>query len=537
MVERGTYWRQWGLHEDPFRTVHPLDGGDNWFWQPLFPIKKSDMVVVSGVTGVGKSLYAAQYKLESNYETSWLFATKGMQPNNLLKAIVQRFVLDVRLDLVTIEAKKNAFIHVINNSERFFLLVIDDAHNLPNETLVFLAEALKEINSNQLKLVLVGLPILGDRIKVLIDNGGYSITTDTIVVSPMSKEQVKKYLSHILGLEGLDHAQLNDTVVSRIYELSSGVARDVNRVAAVHMRDLLLEQKKSHDMQQRSTNDTIGSRMSPQIVILFYALVACLCLCAAYSSQRVWSYFSDRQSVGQKKSLPDLFLQNHDKKSKLGNKDMVVLNDQSLQQKLINQKEEVSRLSSQDFDENLESGNKGIVALNDQSLQQQKLAKTTTLLTQVAEMAREEEDHVRQSDAPLVVASDQVTEHSQKIIAEQALSQHKIQEKVASDTRELMQQEGYIVQAAATKSMKEVELWVELFSHEGLRIVLAERNQDPWYLLLIGPVGNYQSAKQTLTNLSALHKVNKPWIRSLKQLHHDIVVYKEHSQNNDFALI
>ena len=483
MVNYNTVWRERGCAFDPFRTIHPLDGETGWFWQSLVPIKQHNLVVVTGITGVGKSLYASHYK-EKFQSCSCIFATKGMQPSNLLKALVQRLALDLRLDQVTLESKKQAVISVLMKMPHESLLIIDDAHNLPNETILFIQDLLCSAAGLKLRVVMVGLPILSDRVSMLLDKNRDDLSMTTVVVSPMNKSQVREYLCHKLRAAGLDIETLNEPAVSRVYELSSGVARDVNRMATMSLENLLSSPIKSTPL--RSPVVSVNS-LSVYYTPTFIVLSMCLWLFVIYSGRGVWHAFHFKDQM------------------------MPVM--QATHKPMKQDRQAIESPAP--------------------TVQAKISDPVVTQLNKAAVLAKADEEHIRHEPSHMVVAHDLSHTAIEHILAENLVDHHALQQKIIADTTDLMKMNGYLVQVAATKELQEVKDFSAMFAGQDLRITLAERSGQVWYVLLIGPATDYKGAERVRQHLSESQQQFKPWIRSLKQLHEDIVMAEQHEKSNE----
>lgn len=474
----------YGMSSDPFNTIHPLDQGTRYFWQEKLVPTDVPMIVVTGITGVGKSLYTAEYSHENERETSWLFASKGMLPSNLLKAIVQRFEMGVSLAQLTLQKRKSAVAQAFNATDTKYCLIIDDAHILPDETLYFISEFLRDVATN-LQIVLVGLPVLSDKVSIQIGESQDDFNILYKVIAPMNKTQVRAYITELMYASGLKkRLKIADSTINKIYEASSGVARDVNKVSTSYLKEILI-QPKFEPVMPTSEQMFEAPEVSPnkQIAAFFLMATAVVMMGVIYNVHHLYQANNNFQLV----SRPDLII------------------NETLQDNV------AAATTSEQVD----------VVLGQPAIE-------TTGTTQVSTTTNLEQ--------PTITPVTQVAKDNDKVVSQIKKAaatlpkQTDLKSRITADTDYFMQQQGYAIQLAAAKGLSEVNRWVKTFPKE-TRVVLALRNNKPFYLLLTGPYKSMAEARQSTTQLTDKQKHFKPWVRSLKQLHQDIAAYRDIESN------
>lgn len=245
------YWQRFDLNQAPFdeRTqygmYYPLQQ-----WQQLLQSLKQlsssnqPLMVITGVLGSGKSTLVAQYMAQGDHQLP-ICLIRGhiaLRVSNVLEQIDEAFKLS--------SVQKNAddmnsvsllqLSEQLQNAQQRGVIVVDDAHRMPLETLSALIQLAADQASSYQKFyfVIVGETQLQNRVQNLLDILSVSLKPGFFELKPLALEETKTYLWHRLAKAGLSgNMPFTEAMVNRIQRLSGGVPGRINRVA----RQVLVE--------------------------------------------------------------------------------------------------------------------------------------------------------------------------------------------------------------------------------------------------------------------------------------------------------
>ncbi|MDH5184368.1 MAG: SPOR domain-containing protein [Gammaproteobacteria bacterium] len=235
------YLGQFGLEREPFNEYAE---GSAFFQDALISqrlgmlqhfSRYSDlMLLVTGEFGAGKSTLKRHFsaQLDNDIQVSQVSASSTMDRESMLLALGKGFGMPPILD-----GDQNAFskqLQSLLGSDEAGLFIIDDAHLLPTDTLLYVME-LAEIRGRQGKLLRVllfaepsieqllaepALAKLGERISHSLD------------VPPMEAERCEAYIQHRLASAGYDGEPIfSKAMVRKICKASRGNPKRINELA------------------------------------------------------------------------------------------------------------------------------------------------------------------------------------------------------------------------------------------------------------------------------------------------------------------
>jgi len=191
-------------------------------------------IVITGPIGTGKTTIARNLLNnlgDENIVAAQLVTTK-LNPQELLELVVSEFKIETKGDskadlLQGIES----YLMDLNRQGKRALLIVDEAQNLPSETV----EELRMLSNFQLNnKPLIQSFLLGqEELKGIIQAPNMEQFRQRIIASahlkPLSCEEVKEYINHRLLQAECDKQELfPDTAYELIHEKTLGVPRKIN---------------------------------------------------------------------------------------------------------------------------------------------------------------------------------------------------------------------------------------------------------------------------------------------------------------------
>jgi len=230
-----------GLREDPFRLTP-----DPHFYFPSrvhqealhsleYIIKNREgFYMITGEPGTGKTtlINVFREKWKERAEIA-LILTPRLTPDDFLVTVFEA------LQLQTVGKNKNDLFRELKDlliekyfAGRFVIIIVDEAHNLPTETLEEL-RLLSNLETNKEKLVqivLIGQPELENRLAHEQLRQLDQRITERIRLQPLTLQESAAYIGYRLGKAGKNNVRLSARALRRVYRFSRGIPRLINLV-------------------------------------------------------------------------------------------------------------------------------------------------------------------------------------------------------------------------------------------------------------------------------------------------------------------
>jgi type II secretory pathway predicted ATPase ExeA len=227
---------------------------------------KNQMIVVTGDSGSGKSVFG-DLLIAQIGESAHVIKVPG-EPNLTVQRLVE-FLGDVFMlpwkPGEAIEATLDEQLQAMQHKEKNCVLLIDNAHLLPVETLEALLYLVGQQSDSQMRFhtVLVGEPNVVSTLQRMLEPAEEGLV-HFLSLEPLSLEELQQYLSHRLNAAGWQNDNpMSEEIVARIFRLSEGNPARINRIARRFLLDMLNEQEN-------------GLEKSPSKKLLTRLLGACL---------------------------------------------------------------------------------------------------------------------------------------------------------------------------------------------------------------------------------------------------------------------
>lgn len=459
------------------------------------------LVAVLGEAGVGKTAftYQAVVELRETARCCVLRSTVMLTVADVLQQLVDQLGL-----FVSETATNEEILQVIEQYRptghyQRAILIVDDAHHLSNDVLALFVHLLQYQASGYLHILLVGDSSLLLRLDEL-DKG--DVLVYDIPLCPFTIDELEYYLSFKLAAVGYDGAELFDyDMLSVIWKETRGIPASVNRVA----NKLLLS---------RSTLDDEGARLGLPISYMAILVVLLAALIMAIF------YVGDEPQNPESSDVPaELSVEPVPKSSSVvEGQEKTVLDAVASVETVIEPAVEVTPEPQQDAaEENVEKA----------ALEVGGNVVSNNVPEQLEEQALLQE-------APVVLAENEPEVVQEKVVAPSTssaeslpppVSAASVPPKLTVDEEAILfwPSEAYTLQVMAAGQLEGVKRFVEVQpNRRQLRIVAFERNDAPWYVVLVGVYETIPEARQAISDLPPVQAKAKPWPRKISDVQQNI---------------
>ena len=241
------YYQKFGLNRDPFP---PKSSQDRLFLtheltelvdRLMNGIKnQAHVLVVEGPAGAGKSSLAdyLNYLKASNWYLSIVEASPQLSETELAHSIISQHFPRHRFDKTQSTVLLKEFLQLYQRNGKLPVVIIDDAHLLPRETLEFILK-ISELTHEGARFRFVVFAENGAR--RYLDRACFKDSDEKIceiLQMPLfSRSQTLKYLEHRLALAGQSQSDFfNEENISGWFAESAGIPANINRLARQQMK-------------------------------------------------------------------------------------------------------------------------------------------------------------------------------------------------------------------------------------------------------------------------------------------------------------
>lgn len=260
------YWEYFNLKSNPFgitpdpkflylSTAHA--SAIEWI---RFAIEQHEYGLITGEVGSGKTVlsrYLVDNLKEDDFKICWII-NPSLSPTQLLREIyLQLFEKKAphsKSDLV--KALQEGLVDLYVNN-KYPVVIIDEAQAIPSyrvfEELRLLGNYQTD-EQNLLSIILLGQPELAKKIKRKNYRAFLQRIRFTILLNPLSLEEIESYLQHRLKIAGSDGKKIfTKDGIDTIFKLSKGYPRPLNHLASFSMMEAMTRDRKIID------SDTVKS--------------------------------------------------------------------------------------------------------------------------------------------------------------------------------------------------------------------------------------------------------------------------------------
>lgn len=235
-----TFTEFFGFYQDPFKRTPDVD-----FYYPtqmhidaldtLQYLIHSDepFAVLTGEPGTGKTITIKKFinELPVNIVSAYILFP-NLTPEELFMAILEDFNIHVDKSLTknALFAKLRDFLIEIGSQGKKAVIIIDEAQNLPNETLeeLRLLSNLETEKDKLLKIILAGQPELDEKLNEESLRQLKQRVTLYVKLENIKQEDIKNYIYSHLEKAGKSYVKIQSGVVRRIAKITKGNPRLIN---------------------------------------------------------------------------------------------------------------------------------------------------------------------------------------------------------------------------------------------------------------------------------------------------------------------
>lgn len=277
--EMSRYFRHFGFKRDPFGVEEKETSFyllPNWEQQidlMLHYIRHENVLLtLTGQKGVGKTTLINFFLLEAIHgfsptetavqsdlvsgeflvqsgdtvRTCQVLADNALNPEQMLEAMAGAFDISTEHFFGSFEHQSEVLLESLQHNKQSCVLLIDEAHELPDTTLELLLYMISQQSENQHRfhVVLIGESDLKKRLAKMSKAKDYTGLTYAIDLEPLNLSQTEYYLKHRFAAAGFtDEMLFSNGVMNKIYKLSGGIPKVINQLARQSLFEMLKKKK------------------------------------------------------------------------------------------------------------------------------------------------------------------------------------------------------------------------------------------------------------------------------------------------------
>lgn len=195
--------------------------------------EKNGFVQLTGEVGVGKTMVCRHIlaNIPKDIDVA-LILNPRVDEIGLLRNLCQEFGIKIKRDYQSNELTQliNKFLLATHASGRHTILMIDEAQNLPQQTLeqLRLLTNLETDTQKLLRIILVGQPELGDLLARYDTRQVAQRITSRYHLGSLKLKETETYIQHRLNIAGTKQTIFSKAAARKVHRLTEGTPRLIN---------------------------------------------------------------------------------------------------------------------------------------------------------------------------------------------------------------------------------------------------------------------------------------------------------------------
>ena len=247
------YWEELGLLRDPFQdgsnhAFLKIEEWDNYYDLLKHLVKYSNSIkLITGEIGVGKTTFVKNFKRRCEHECEifYLVANTNWKSADYVFEIARQ--LQLSNNNYEVDWWQKTITEYIFQHKTHYLFIIDNAHDLSDEELVFFTRWLSvlPIEDPKLHFFFIGHLALITRLQTLLSDTEYRQFIRVFKLNPLTLSQIKAYLESLLlaaGYQGKEEIFINKAIKD-IFNVSNGTFSKIQQIARTTLMEQVMKKK------------------------------------------------------------------------------------------------------------------------------------------------------------------------------------------------------------------------------------------------------------------------------------------------------
>lgn len=245
--------------------LFPAEGQKELCARLDYLLRQRGLGLVTGETGCGKSTALRSFtaSLDTNRYFIIYLANPLLGLTGLYRELLAVLGYEPPFSRPKMVARIRLALDELLNKQRIPFLILDEAHLLPEIAFEQLRLLLStHMDSQSLAaLLLVGQPELRRTLRLATHQAFTQRLTTSFYLPPLDLTQAMEYIRHQIAFSGYKGSLFSDDALTRIYDSSKGVPRQINRLCVTALLVGMVDQK--HILDEATIRKAIAELDQP----------------------------------------------------------------------------------------------------------------------------------------------------------------------------------------------------------------------------------------------------------------------------------